>query len=193
MKGRFAMWLEKDEAGYISYEVKGRELPPPIASFSLEGYSPCDKEDCVKRHIRAIISAPARLPKDVRAVVESLYVHLMALYKEFKLDLDSYSIGGVVVLEDLEEEPALALRIALTHYEESCYEDEECRPPRWEAEISGMYEGFEEIHKLKVEVVVGRGQTGIPAKVDAELLRRAVLSTARQIYNAYAYAAREGP
>ena len=57
-----------------------------------------------------------------------------------------------------------------------------------------MYEGFEEIHKLKAEVVVGRGQTGIlPAKVDAELLRRAVLSTARQIYNAYAYAAREGP
>jgi|GEM_PF-4009520 len=190
MKGRFAMWLEKDEAGYISYEVKGREMPPPIVSFSLEGYSPCNKEDCVKKHIRAIISAPARLPKDVRAVVESLYGHLMALYKEFRLD--SYSIGGVIVLEkDLEEEPVLALRIALTYYEYSCYE--ECRPPRWEAEISGMYEGFEEIHKLKVEVVVGRGQTGIPAKVDAELLRRAVLSTARQIYNAYAYAAREGP
>jgi hypothetical protein len=191
MKGRFAIWLEKDEAGYISYEVKGKELPPPIVSFSLEGYSPCDKEDCVKRHIRAIISAPARLPKDVRAVVESLYGHLMALYKEFKLD--SYSIGGVIVLEDPEEEPALALRITLTYYEYSCYEDEECRPPRWKAEISGMYEGFEEIHKLKVEVVVGRGQTGIPAKVDAELLRRAVLSTTRQIYNAYAYAAREGP
>jgi hypothetical protein len=192
MKGRFAMWLEKDEAGYISYEVKGRELPYPIVSFSLEGYSPCDKEDCVKKHIRAIISAPARLPKDVRAVVESLYGHLMALYKEFRLD--SYSIGGVIVLEkDLEEEPVLALRIALTHYEGSCYEDEECRPPRWEAEISSMYEGFEEIHKLKAEVVVGRGKFGIPAKVDAELLRRAVMSTARQIYNAYAYAAREGP
>jgi hypothetical protein len=183
------MRLEKDyEAGYINYEVKGKDLPPPTASFSLEGYSPCDKEDCVKRHIRTIISAPARLPKDVRAVVETLYGHLISVYREF--ELDSYSIGGVITLEDLEEEPVLALRIALARYEDSCYEDEECRPPRWEAEISGMYEGFEEVHKLKEEVVVGRGEF---AEVDADLLRRTVLSTARQIYNAYAYAAREGP
>jgi hypothetical protein len=184
MKARFAMQLEKDDkAGYVSYEVRGKELPSPIMSFSLEGYSPCEKEDCVKKHIRTIISAPARLPEYVRAVIESLYGHLMALYKEFRLD--SYSIGGVIALEDLEEEPVLALRIALTHYEDSCYEDEECKPPRWEAEISGMYEGFEEIHKLKEEVVVGRGEF---AKVDADLLRRAVMSAARRIYNAYAYA-----
>lgn len=186
MKARFVMRLERDdEAGYINYEVKGKDLPPYVTAFSLEGYSPCDKEDCVKKHIKAAISAPARMPKHIRAVVESLHNHLMAMYKEFRLD--SYSIGAV--LED-EEGRALGLHITLTHYEDDCDEDEECRPARWKAKVEALYEGFEELHKLMAEAVVGRAVGGV-AEVDAELLRRIVMTAARQIYNAYAYAASE--
>lgn len=188
MRGRFVMRLVKDyKAGYIDYEVEGKDLPAPYASFRLEGYSPCDKEECVKKHIRTAISAPARMPKHIRDVVESLYGHLMAMHKEFWLD--SYSIGAV--LED-EEGHALGLRIVLTRYEDDCDEDEECRPARWEVRVEAFYEGFEELHKLKVEAIVGRASVvGGIAEVDAELLRRAVFTAARQIYNAYAYATRK--
>ena len=178
MKARFVMRLERD-AGYINYEVRGRDLPPPYIGFSIEGWAPCPVS-LMKKQIRSIISAPMKLPRRIRDVVKSLYGHLIDMHKELRST--SYSIGTLLELND---ESDLIFRITLT-LDDVC-NDDECQPLRWIAKMEGVYRGYMEYHKLKKYVEVGNGYSGEPAEVKAELLRRIMLESAKQIYNAYAH------
>jgi len=179
-KRRFRLSAKESEGGYISFTADGGD----VVISGVTGR--CPDVDCVKRLVKKMIKAPETPPYRIRYMAESVLQHLLQMAKEIGWKT-SISAGAGVYIYD-EDGPELTLDIAInygaspkTYYddEDDMFDDEN----KWYITINSCYCGFETHYNVERILRLGSDDPH-DLRIDQHELRRAVIATVKQAYNA---------
>ncbi len=188
VRRRFRFTVRESEGGYISFSADGGDIK--ISGVTTTDY--CRDRECVKQLVRKMIRAPESPPPHIREMAESVLQHLLQMAKEIGW-MSSVSAGAAVYIYD-EDGPELALDVAVAYgappkvyySEEDYYFDD--HENEWYATISSCYCGFETRYDVERILYFGReyesNDNPLRFDVNQRMLRRAVITTVKQAYNA---------
>jgi len=180
---RFRLSAKENEGGFISFTADGGD----VVVSGVTGRCPdVDYVECVKRLVKNMIKAPEKPPYWIRHMAESVLQHLLQMTQEIGWKT-SISAGAGVYIYD-EDGPELTLDIAInygaspkTYYddEDDMFEDEN----KWYITINSCYCGFETHYNVERILRLGSDDHH-DLRIDQRELRRAVITTVKQAYNA---------
>jgi len=151
----------------------------------------CLNRKCVKQLVQKMIKAPESPPLYIRDMVESVLRHFLKMVQEIDRRT-SVSAGAAVRLYD-GDVPELTLDISLaygapprTYYDE--YDLLDDGKDEWYATINSCYCGFETHYDVEKVLYFGReyesNDNPLRFETNKRELRRAVITTVKQAYNA---------
>ena len=181
---RFRLSAKESEDGYISFTADGGD----VVISGVTGRCPdVDYVVCVKRLVKKMIKAPEKPPYWIRHMAESVLRHLLQMADEIGWK-SSISAGAGVYIYD-EEGPELTLDVAINygapprtyHDEDDMFDDED--ENEWYISINSCYCGFETHYNVERILRLGSDDPH-DLRFDQHELRRAVITTVKQAYNA---------
>jgi len=179
IRRRFKLSMKEGEGGYVSFTANG-------GSIIISGVTGrCRDKDCVKRLVKKMIRAPEKPPYRIRYMAESVFEHLLQMVEEVGWKSSVSAGAGVYIYDEVE----LTLNISVaygappkTYYgEDDRWSDDD--ENEWYASIHSCYCGFDTHYDVERILRLGSGDP-LDLRIDPRELRRAVITTVKQAYNA---------
>jgi hypothetical protein len=181
---RFRFFMKESEGGYITFEANGGDIEVSGVTTT----DRCRDRECVKQLVRNMIKAPESPPAHIREMAESVLRHLLQLADEVSFGTSfSTSVSTYI---DGEEGPELSLSVSIdyaappkTYHDEEDYwfDDDESE---WYITIESCYRGFDTHYCVKRILRLGI-RDPLDLRINANELRRVVITTVKQAYNAW--------
>jgi hypothetical protein len=182
--------MKEDEDGYISFVADGGDVR--ISGLTGRCYGKEDKEECVRQLVRKMVRASETPPYYVRYMTEAVLQRLLQMANEIGW-MSSVSAGASIYLYSDVGGPELTLDVAVAYGAppKAWYSEEDHHfanhENEWYATIESCYCGFETHYSVERILHFGRNydeENPLSFDLNRRILRRAVIMTVKQAYNA---------